>query len=87
MKKNVHFSQIKEINFKVFMAGAGDGSTVNSMSALAESLSLSSAPSIHNGQFTTAYNSSYRRSNALLWLLRAQHTHAQFHTETEFENK
>lgn len=31
------------------MAGAGDGTTVNSMSALAESLSLSSAPSIHTG--------------------------------------
>lgn len=67
------------------MAEAGDGSMVNRMSALTESLSL--APSIHTGQFTTAYNSSYRRSNALLWPLRAQHTHAQIHTDTEFENK
>lgn len=67
------------------MTGDGDGSTVNNMSALAES--LSSAPSIHAGQFTTAYNSSYKRSNALLWPLRAQHAYAQFHTDTEFENK
>jgi uncharacterized membrane protein YesL len=32
---------------------------------------LSSAPSTHTGQFTTAYNSSFQRSDLLFWTLQA----------------